>query len=99
MQIMPDRVPLWAVMIVIIREFAVTGVRLLAIERGKVIAASPYGKIKTASTMVALIILLFNDFSLTPWIGNIIFWLAILFTIISGLDYLIKNRAVILESI
>lgn len=99
MQIMPDRVPLWAVMIVIIREFAVTGVRLLAIERGKVIAASPYGKIKTASTMVALIILLFNDFSLTPWIGNILFWIAILFTIISGLDYLIKNRAVILESI
>lgn len=96
---MPLRVPMWAVMIVIVREFAVTGVRLLAIERGKVIAASPYGKAKTASTMVALIILLFNDFTLTPWIGDIIFWIAILFTVISGLDYLIKNRAVILESI
>lgn len=99
MLLMPDRVPMWAVMIVIVREFAVTGVRLLAIERGKVIAASPFGKAKTASTMVALIILLFNDFALTPWIGDILFWIAILFTVISGLDYLIKNRAVILESI
>jgi len=95
----PDRVPLWAVMIVIIREFAVTGVRLLAIERGKVIAASPYGKIKTASTMVALIIMLFNDFGLPALIGDIIFWIAILFTLISGFDYLIKNKEVILESI
>lgn len=99
MLITPDRVPMWAVMIVIIREFAVTGVRLLAVERGKVIAASPYGKIKTASTMVALIIMLFNDFGLTPWIGNILFWIAILFTLVSGFDYLYKNRKVILESI
>jgi len=84
---------------VIVREFAVTGVRLLAVEKGKVIAASPYGKAKTASTMVALIILLFNDFGITPWIGTVIFWIAIGLTIISGLDYLIKNKAIILESI
>ncbi len=95
----PDRVPLWAVMIVIVREFAVTGVRLLAIEKGKVIAASPYGKIKTASTMIALIIMLFNDFGLPALIGDIIFWIAILFTLISGFDYLFKNKEVILESI
>jgi CDP-diacylglycerol---glycerol-3-phosphate 3-phosphatidyltransferase len=95
----PSRVPLWAVMIVIVREFAVTGIRLLAIERGNVIAASPYGKFKTASTMVALIILLFNDFGFHPMIGNIIFWVAIFFTVISGLDYLIKNRNTIFESI
>jgi len=95
----PSRVPMWAVMIVIVREFAVTGVRLLAVEKGKVIAASPYGKAKTASTMVALIILLFNDFGITPWIGTVIFWIAIGLTIISGLDYLIKNKAIILESI
>jgi len=96
---MPDRVAIWAVMIVIVREFAVTGVRLLAVERGKVIAASPYGKIKTASTMLAITILLFNDFGLTPWIGNIIFWLAILFTILSGLDYIVKNKSILLESV
>lgn len=99
MMIMPGRVPLWAVMIVIIREFMVTGVRLLAIEKGHVIAASIYGKIKTATTMIALIILLFNDFGLTVWIGNILFYLAIFFTLMSGIDYLFKNKKIILESI
>ncbi|MBN2299846.1 MAG: CDP-diacylglycerol--glycerol-3-phosphate 3-phosphatidyltransferase [Acholeplasmataceae bacterium] len=99
MMIAPDRVPLWAVMIVIIREFMVTGIRLIAVERGKVIAASPYGKIKTASTMVALILILFNDFGLPILIGNIIFWIAIAFTLISGIDYLLKNKKIILESI
>jgi len=99
MIVTPDRVPLWAVMIVIVREFAVTGVRLLAVEKGKVIAASPYGKVKTASTMVALIIMLFNDFGLPSLIGDVIFWIAILFTLISGFDYLFKNKEVILESI
>ena len=99
MIIMPNRVPLWAVMIVIIREFLVTGVRLLAIEKGRVIAASIYGKIKTASTMVALIVLLYQDFGQTPWIGNILFYLALFFTILSGIEYLYKNRSVILESI
>jgi len=99
MMTMPDRVPLWAVMIVIVREFMVTGVRLLAIEKGNVIAASIYGKIKTATTMIALIVLLFNDFGMTTWIGDILFYLAIFFTLLSGIDYLYKNRKIILESI
>ncbi len=95
----PSRVPIWAVMIVIMREFMVTGIRLLAVDKGSVIAASPYGKFKTASTMVALVILLFNDFGLTPWIGNVVFYIAILFTIISGIDYLLKNKHIVFESI
>ena len=95
----PSRVPIWAVMIVIMREFMVTGIRLLAVDKGEVIAASPYGKFKTASTMIALVLMLFNDFGLTPWIANVIFWIAILFTLISGIDYLIKNRKVVFESI
>jgi CDP-diacylglycerol--glycerol-3-phosphate 3-phosphatidyltransferase len=99
MQIMPDRVPLWAVMVVIVREFAVTGIRLLAVEKGDVIAASPYGKIKTASTMLALTIMLFNDFGLPVLIGDIIFWIAIFFTVMSGMDYLLKNRKVVFQSI
>lgn len=95
----PSRVPIWAVMIVIVREFVVTSIRLVAVDKGVVIAASPYGKIKTASTMVALIILLFNDFGLPNIIGDMIFYFAILMTLISGIDYLVKNRKVILESI
>ena len=43
--------------------------------------------------------MLFNDFGLTPWIGNVIFYIAILFTLISGIDYLIKNKQVVFESI
>jgi len=96
---MPDRVPLWAVMIVIIREFMVTGIRLLAVERGKVIAASPYGKIKTATTMIALIVLLFNDFMLPMIIGDVLFYLAIFFTAFSGMDYLLKNKEIVFESL
>lgn len=95
----PSRVPIWAVMVVIMREFLVTGIRLLAVDKGEVIAASPYGKIKTASTMIALVLMLFNDFGLTPWIGDVIFWIAILFTLISGLDYLFKNKKIVFENI
>ncbi|PKK93858.1 MAG: CDP-diacylglycerol--glycerol-3-phosphate 3-phosphatidyltransferase [Tenericutes bacterium HGW-Tenericutes-6] len=95
----PDLVPLWAVMIVIVREFAVTGIRLLAVEKGNVIAASPYGKIKTATTMLALTMLLFNGFLLPIWISEIIFYIAIFFTVLSGFDYFWKNKKVILESI
>lgn len=95
----PIRVPIWAVMIVIMREFMVTGIRLLAVDKGEVIAASPYGKFKTATTMIALVLMLFNDFGITPWIANVIFWIAILFTLISGIDYLLKNKKVVFESI
>ncbi len=99
MQIMPNRVPLWTVSIVIFREFLVTGIRLLAIEKGILIVASPFGKIKTASTMVALILLLFNDFGLSPSMGNILYYFAIAMTLISGLDYFIKNKKSILETL
>ncbi len=95
---MTTRVPLWAVAIVITREFIVTTIRLMAIEKKQVIAASIFGKIKTATTMIALFILLFNDFGLTHWIGDIMFYLAILMTIISGADYFIKNKTMIFES-
>ncbi len=95
----PSRVPLWAVMIVVIREFVVTSIRLIAVDSGKVIAASPYGKLKTASTMVALIILLFNDIYMPELIGTIIFWFAIAMTLISGVDYFVKNRKIIMASI
>ncbi len=95
----PVRVPIWAVMIVIMREFLVTGIRLLAVDKGVVIAASPYGKFKTATTMIALVLMLFNDFGITPIVANVIFWIAILFTLISGIDYLLKNKTVVFESI
>ena len=48
--------------------------------------------------MVDLLILLYNDFGLTHWIGAIIFYIAILMTVVSGIDYFIKNRKIIFES-
>ncbi|MCK9235209.1 MAG: CDP-diacylglycerol--glycerol-3-phosphate 3-phosphatidyltransferase [Acholeplasmataceae bacterium] len=98
MVLAPERVPLWAVMVVIIREFVVTGVRLIAVDQGAVIAASSLGKIKTATTMLALILMLFNDFGLKPWIANVIFYIAAFFTLLSGLDYVLKNKKIIFEN-
>jgi CDP-diacylglycerol---glycerol-3-phosphate 3-phosphatidyltransferase len=94
----PDRVPLWAVSLIIFREFAVTGVRLLAVDKGVVIGASIYGKMKTFATMLAIFIMLFNDFGLPIWIGDITFYLAVLLTAISGLEYLYHTRNIIFES-
>lgn len=102
----PNLVPLWTVAVILIREFAVTGIRLLAVGEGKVIAASIYGKAKTMTTMFAIVVLLFNNFAFTSsmeqpmgWIAAVIYYIAVLLTVISGLDYFWKNRKVVLESI
>jgi len=95
------------VLVIIVREFIVTGIRLLAVDKGIVIAASPLGKAKTFATMIAIIVMLFNGFTILDTIQNGIFdyismslfWLAIGLTVVSGIDYLIRNREVILESI
>ena len=94
------------VLIIILREFLVTGVRLLAVDSGVVIAASKLGKIKTVSTMVAIIFMLFNGFGISQalkleydYFSFALYGIAILFTIISGVDYLYKNREIILKTI
>lgn len=92
------RVEFWPVIIIIFREFTVTGIRLLAVEGGHVIAASPWGKAKTITTMIAMILMLFNDFGLNVIYGNIIWYLAVVLTLISGLDYVFKNLNVFKES-
>ena len=105
MQLDPTRVALWGIMIVIVREFMVTGIRLLAVDKGSVIAASPFGKIKTVTTMIALVFLLFtysisiNESTFVFYLGNILWYLTVLFTLLSGLDYLFKNRQIVFESI
>src|SRR5690554_6070138 len=102
---MPNRVGIWGVMIIILREFLVTGDRLIAVEHKKVIAASNLGKYKTLTTMLAIIMFLFNDFGLTQinpnlaWVTNIVYYLAIIFTVWSGFDYIYKNKEIIFESV
>lgn len=83
------RLPAWVVMIIIAREFAITGLRAIAAAEGIVIAASWWGKMKTAIQIVAIIAVLLN----IPYYG-ILIWCAVLITVISGIDYIYKNRAV-----
>ena len=81
----------WALAAVLLREFAVSGLRLVAVEQGQVIAAAWSGKVKTAATMVCLcVMLVFN----VPWL-NVLCQLVILATTIySGVEYFLKNKAV-----
>ncbi|MCI5605193.1 MAG: CDP-diacylglycerol--glycerol-3-phosphate 3-phosphatidyltransferase [Clostridia bacterium] len=91
----------WAVMIVLAREFAVAGIRLSAVTEGKVIAASFWGKLKTVSQMLAVIAaMLLLNISVIPHevsmlITNILIWISVIFTVFSGADYLIKNKSLL----
>lgn len=92
-----NKLPAWIVVIIIAREFAITGLRVIAASEGITIAASWWGKVKTITQIVAIISLLLNNFPFSK-IGlpfdKITVILAVLFTIISGVDYIYKNRTV-----
>lgn len=81
--------PAWALMIVLTREFAVTGLRLVAVGKGVVIAAGKSGKLKTASTMVGLCVMM--AFPALPILRWVIVGLIVLTTVYSGIEYFIKN--------
>ena len=96
------------VMIIILREFAVSGLRMIAASKGEVIAARMIGKVKTVTQMVAIIYIMFEPlliriFGLTyngypletsavTIIGDVLFGICVIMTIVSGIDYLIKGR-------
>ena len=78
----------WAVVIIISREFLVTSIRLIAAGSGKVIAASIWGKIKTNSQVVAIVaVMLFAYLRLPVAAGDVFIWIAVAFTVISGVQY------------
>ncbi len=85
-------IPAWAVLIVLARELAVTGMRLLAAAEGRVIAAGWSGKVKTASTMVCLIILFFPVPRALCWVCTAVI---VATTVYSGVEYFVRNRDII----
>ncbi len=81
--------PAWALMIVLTREFAVTGLRLVAVGKGTVIAAGWSGKVKTASTMIGLCA--WMAFPTVDWLGWIVTAVIVVTTVYSGVEYFIQN--------
>ena len=81
--------PAWALMIVLTREFAVTGLRLIAVGKGKVIAAGWSGKVKTASTMIGLCVLM--AFPTVNWLTVVVNIVIIVTTVYSGIEYFVQN--------
>ena len=81
--------PAWALMIVLTREFAVTGLRLVAVQNGTVIAAGWSGKVKTASTMVGLCFVM--AFPTASWIVTFVNWMIVATTLYSGIEYFVQN--------
>ena len=83
------QMPAWALMIVLTREFAVTGLRLVAVGNGTVIAAGWSGKVKTASTMIGLCVLM--AFPTVAWLSWVVIGVIVFTTVYSGVEYFIQN--------
>ncbi len=81
--------PAWALMLILTREFAVTGLRLVAVGKGNVIAAGWSGKVKTASTMVGLCVMM--AFPQVEWIAIAVTAVIVVTTVYSGIEYFIRN--------
>ncbi len=87
--------PSWCVIIIIAREFIITGFRTIAIEQNIVIAAGWWGKIKTTVQMIMIISLLLNiNHIIFKWISIILIALSVILTVISAADYILKNKGV-----
>ncbi|WP_352400664.1 CDP-diacylglycerol--glycerol-3-phosphate 3-phosphatidyltransferase [Anaerotignum sp.] len=88
--------PSWVVIIILAREFAITGFRTLAMEANIVMAASWWGKVKTTVQMIMIVVVLLDlPFAYMGAVETILVALAVFFTIVSGVDYIVKNRQVL----
>ena len=86
------QMPAWALLIVICREFAVSGLRMIAADKGRVIAAGWSGKVKTASTMVCIVLMFLP---ISGWLNAVCVAVIALTTLYSGVEYFMKNKDVI----
>ncbi|MBO4898723.1 MAG: CDP-diacylglycerol--glycerol-3-phosphate 3-phosphatidyltransferase [Lachnospiraceae bacterium] len=88
-----ERIPAWIVIVIIAREFVISGFRLVASDNGVVIAASYWGKFKTTFQMI-MVILMIADIPQLQIVTTIIMYIALVLTIVSLVDYLVKNWGV-----
>lgn len=87
----------WVVIVILAREFTITGFRTLAMEANIVMAASWWGKVKTTVQMIMIPVVLLNlPFAMMPMVETVLVYLSVFFTIFSGADYIIKNKQVLL---
>lgn len=88
----------WMVIVILAREFLITGLRSVAAGEGIIIAAGLWGKIKTMIQMVALALIILRDWPFSYFtdfpVGLALLWLAVIVTVYSGLDYIYKNRKI-----
>lgn len=91
------RIPSWVVILIISREFIINGFRLIASDNHVVIAASYWGKFKTTFQMI-MICLMIANISALSLITDIVMWIALLLTIVSLVDYLVKNKEVMKDT-
>ena len=92
-----DRLAAWMVIVIIAREFIISGFRLIASDNGVVIAASYWGKFKTTFQMIMIILLILDLGGSFTVIETAVTWIALILTVVSLLDYLWKNRGILLE--
>ena len=92
------RIPSWMVIVIVARDFVISGFRLVAAESGKVIAANYWGKFKTASQMVMICLLIADiQYGFFPLLSEIFKWIALVLTVISLIIYLADNKDVMKE--
>ena len=91
-----DRIPAWIVIVIISREFIISGFRLVASDNHVVIAASYWGKFKTTFQMIMVILMIANIQALNI-LTQIVMWIALALTIISLIDYIVKTKNVLFD--
>ena len=92
-----NRLNVIVVLVIIAREFIISGVRLVASDNGIVIAASYWGKFKTVSQMALIIVLIMDLGGVWNVVGTVLTWVALLLTIVSLIDYIAKNKQVLTQ--
>ena len=92
-----NKIPAWMVIVIIAREFIISGFRLIASDSGVVIAASYWGKFKTTFQMI-MICLMIADITAISVLTTVVMWVAVVLTVVSLIDYLVKNKDVMKDT-